>query len=334
MKTNTVAKRGMVFWFTPPVLSGKTCVQQGHRLWLVTSNDTNNFNASIVNLVPLTTEQKSRLPVHVDDVFINGKRNTILCEQPITTDAHRLEGYVTTLSDEVMKEVDKCIAVQHQLPMEFPLAYSELFRAIDEVAKMHEELNTKIEKVNDLTTTLVHNLNKVEDLHERLVNLIAQNTSMLTAKEVHLQNDNTVKNTIAKLSVNNSTISTLQRDNELAATIIAPSITKGDKTEKSLPDAKKSIFEQQKTIPAGNLESKKPDIEGTKGRTKWTTEKRVEFLRDFDKLSLSQISIKWELSMRSVYTTKYTCLNTLKQQGVDYKSYGKTDGRQDESRTK
>lgn len=323
MKTNTVAKRGMVFWFTPPIVVGETCVQQGHRLWLVTSNDTNNFNAPIVNLVPLTTESKTKLPVHVENIFIKGKRNTILCEQPITTDAYRLEDYVTTLSDEVMREVDKCIAIQQQLPMEFPLAYDRLFKSIDKVAEMQEELNNKIEKVNDLTVTLVQNLNKVEDLHERLVSLIAQNTRMLTTKEVRLQNNNAIKNTFAKLS---GDASVTEIDNEL----VAPAASKEDKVEKLSPDTKKSISGQQKTIPASNLENKKPDKSIT-GRTKWTTEKRVEFLRDFDKLPLSQISVKWGLSTRSVYSTKYTCLNILQQQEVDYENYGKADERQGES---
>lgn len=326
MKTNTVAKRGMVFWFTPPIVVGETCVQQGQRLWLVTSNDTNNFNASIVNLVPLTTESKNRLPVHVENIFIKGKRNTILCEQPITTDAYRLEDYVTTLSDEVMREVDKCIAIQQQLPMEFPLAYDRLFKAIDKVTEIQEELNNKIEKVNDLTTTLVQNLNKVEDLQERLVNLIAKNTMMLATKEVHLQNNDDIKNMSAKLSGSSIT----KEDNELYNTVTTPAATKGDKLEKLSSDTKKSIPGQQKTIPDNNLESKKPN-KSTIGRIKWTTEKRVEFLRDFDKLSLSQISMKWGLSMRSVYSTKYTCLNILQKQGVDYENYGKVDERQGES---
>ena len=108
-------KRGMVFWYEPIKSETKTCVQQGRRLWLVISNDDGNISAPTCNIVPMTTEDKTYIPVHIENVFIYGQKNTILCEQCITVDQNQLKEFVCILTDETMKKVDEALAIQYHI---------------------------------------------------------------------------------------------------------------------------------------------------------------------------------------------------------------------------
>lgn len=96
-------------------LSGTMGSEQGGiRPVLIIQNDVGNRNSPTTIIAPLTTRLgKAVLPTHI----VVGKdcglaeKSIVLLEQIRTIDKCRLRGYVGTVEQEVMKEVDVCIEV-------------------------------------------------------------------------------------------------------------------------------------------------------------------------------------------------------------------------------
>lgn len=120
-------KRGMVFWYdstksynlgsTYQTFNGKgytTSVQRGYRPYLVVSNNLGNNSSPTCNVVPITTEEKTNLPVHVK-FFYAGRTQTIMVEQITTVDILALEDYSYTVSDDVMRKVERALMTQFDL---------------------------------------------------------------------------------------------------------------------------------------------------------------------------------------------------------------------------
>ena len=101
--------RGQIWWVnTNKEIIGS--VQSSNRPHLVVSNNIGNRNANIVTVIPCTSEEKKKMPMHVD-CEINGIQNTILCEQIRTINTDELLNYMFTLEDDMMKKVDKALKI-------------------------------------------------------------------------------------------------------------------------------------------------------------------------------------------------------------------------------
>lgn len=101
--------RGQIWWVnTNKDIIGS--VQSMNRPHLVVSNNIGNRNANIVTVIPCTSEEKKKMPMHVD-CEINGIQNTILCEQIRTINTDELLNYMFTLEDDMMKKVDKALKI-------------------------------------------------------------------------------------------------------------------------------------------------------------------------------------------------------------------------------
>lgn len=119
-------KRGSIYWFDPSVYGttyfyqtsdGKSVhsnVQGACRPWLVVSNNTGNSSSPTCNIVPLTLQEKNRLPVHVP-FRMNGKLQIILCEQIRTVDIDALGEYVSDAPPHVQKAVESALRVQFSI---------------------------------------------------------------------------------------------------------------------------------------------------------------------------------------------------------------------------
>lgn len=98
-------------------------LQSGTRPWLVVSNDKCNQSSPTVTVVPLTTQDKTPLPTHVE-FHQAGKDQTILCEQIRTIPARFFDdptaSYRWTMSDKYMRLVDDALCVQLGLSLCFP----------------------------------------------------------------------------------------------------------------------------------------------------------------------------------------------------------------------
>lgn len=101
--------RGQVWWVnTNKDIIGN--VQSTNRPHLVVSNNIGNRNANVVTVVPCTSEEKKKMPMHVE-CEINGILNTVLCEQIRTININELMGYMFTLEKDTMKKVDKALKI-------------------------------------------------------------------------------------------------------------------------------------------------------------------------------------------------------------------------------
>ena len=100
--------RGQVWWYKGEETKSIRGIQQGTRPVLIVSNNKGNKHSPIVQIVPCTTAYKPNLPTHFN-LYINGRRNTLLCEQVKTIPTDLLFGYITTLDDYEMMKVDDCL---------------------------------------------------------------------------------------------------------------------------------------------------------------------------------------------------------------------------------
>lgn len=118
-----IIKRGSIYWFDPNLTYGFTysyrtdeeefhsSVQGSCRPWLVVSNDEGNEHSSICNIVPLTLEIKTSIPSHVT-FRMNGKLQTVLCEQIRTVDIGALGGYISSIPEHAMRAVNEALRIQ------------------------------------------------------------------------------------------------------------------------------------------------------------------------------------------------------------------------------
>jgi len=102
-------KRGDV-WFAVLPLKPHSHVQGGTRPVLVYQADRINEKSSVVNVLAITSKIKRLdLPYHVKLPWTPGlvKRSMVLAEQAFTLDQSKLFNYRCTLSEDVMKQVDR-----------------------------------------------------------------------------------------------------------------------------------------------------------------------------------------------------------------------------------
>lgn len=101
-------KRGAVFWYNNFNYTGS--IQGGRRPIVIVSNEKANEHSRVLIGVPLTTVNKTDLPTHFK-FRINNKLNTALCEQVTSIDVKRLDGYITTVDNFVLKQIDEKLKV-------------------------------------------------------------------------------------------------------------------------------------------------------------------------------------------------------------------------------
>lgn len=102
--------KGDIYYVTQTNYKTVGSEQYAGRPAIVVSNNSNNANSSVVEMVYLTTQPKEDLPTHFV-FFIGTKRNTAICEQISTVDVSRLENFYTRLTDEQMLNLDACLMI-------------------------------------------------------------------------------------------------------------------------------------------------------------------------------------------------------------------------------
>ena len=101
-------KRGMVFF----VEDRDNCygsVEKKGRPYLVISNDIGNKHSNICTVAAITSRKSCAGPYQVLFRNVNDDYNVILCEQIKTISISQLREYRWTVSDDVMKRVDKAL---------------------------------------------------------------------------------------------------------------------------------------------------------------------------------------------------------------------------------
>lgn len=86
-------------------------IQSGKRPYVVISNNANNYFSNIVTVVPLTTQEKNPIPTHFE-LYINGRKNTVLAEQITCIARDNVISVIGSLGHKNMKQIEKRVELQ------------------------------------------------------------------------------------------------------------------------------------------------------------------------------------------------------------------------------
>lgn len=316
-------RRGMVFWFDPTksynqppnVVSYQMKQIQSHlqienRPWMVVSNDEGNLNGPTCNIVPITQEPKPPLPCHVKFTY-EGRIQTALCEQIRTVDSAVLKDFMYIVSDSVLRDIERALAVQFSIrpsitTSDFTLdtTLKNLEKIISQIIQERvnaykAEVSPSALPISQIEDTAIHLRHMIEDL----CGVPEQETKKSTAEE------------------------TTQTPVQPAVKAEIPSkpaekpVHREKHPDKPLSQIEKFNRKLQKTrelngsVQPQKVQEPKPEqpVEDSKRpRNKWTLEKRKEYLEDCEKLPPSEVMKKWNLnSIRSVFSTKYACKSAI-----------------------
>ena len=343
MKTYSRVQRGMVFWFNPSKVYGKfsdyigfnsrqyrSNVQSGNRPWLVVSNNEGNSSAPTCNIVPITLEDKTNLPVHVI-FYYEGKRQTILCEQMRTVDIMALSEYIYTVSDEIMEDVEKALQIQYSLRPKFTYADYQLESVVDNLEKIVSaiiEHRTKhiAEELPDKPQPVP--MEQIEDAAIKLGQMIedlTQPTQKVEQPTKHIQKP---------VQVQQPQVKTEPKPAATPIKVETPKVSQPTKpmsqmsqTEKfqarlqksqqlQRPQATASVIDKAVSNSIGKSDVALDEASKPKRNT-WTIESRKEYLRDCDSMTPEQVMKKYNFSkIQSVFQTKYLHKNYLANQGI------------------
>ena len=107
-------KRGEMFYISRGGASYNGSEQHADRPAVVVSNNKNNENSNVVEVVYMTTQPKTDLPTHVT-VRSTGRPSTVLCEQVYSVSTERIGTYIGECSDKEMENIDIALMISLQL---------------------------------------------------------------------------------------------------------------------------------------------------------------------------------------------------------------------------
>ena len=122
------------------------------------SNNKNNENSNVIEIVYMTTQPKTDLPTHVT-VRSTGRISTVLCEQVYSVSTERVGTYIGECTDKEMENIDIALMISLQLDgnMKTSKKYNEtikeqqeeidsLKKEIEMLQQEHEDTIAEIEQ--------------------------------------------------------------------------------------------------------------------------------------------------------------------------------------------
>lgn len=250
--------------------SRTSSVQKKSRPYLIVSCEENNLNASIFNVIPITTRDSDHLPMHVYFRYMDGpeggRNQIILCEQ------------ITTVSIEVFRSSKSRFLYSFNIEM--------------------------MNKVDEALTRQLGLKPRIADMHvlERIVNELAETEAKRIAtmkeKEVSMRVEALAAMLIKKFNLNLDTTALLNgteyRDSEMQyANKSDVKTMRETAAERRKPE---TVTPKKTDVQAGTGESEdKP-----RKRHKWSIEEKKQFLEDYRKLPISKMSEKYGIKKSSV----------------------------------
>ena len=107
-------KRGEMFYISRGGASYNGSEQHADRPAVVVSNNKNNENSNVVEVVYMTTQPKTDLPTHVT-IRSTGRISTVLCEQVYSVSTERVGTYIGECTDKEMENIDIALMISLQL---------------------------------------------------------------------------------------------------------------------------------------------------------------------------------------------------------------------------
>ena len=159
-----LVRRGDIFYIRKSGRSIGSEQNQG-RPAVVVSNDMANKYSPVVEVVFLTTQEKTQLPTHVE--VICKVPSTALCEQVHSIYADRLEDYIKTCTDEEMEAIDRALMISLGLTEKTDagsLQNDKLVDCSDEVVKLRAQIELLTRQHEKLLDRLIGQKPELNDL--------------------------------------------------------------------------------------------------------------------------------------------------------------------------
>jgi len=106
-------RRGDIYYVRPGLTCGSE--QRGGRPAVVVSNDQCNETSTVVEVVYLTTRDKTPLPTHAA-VFSSGRSSLALCEQITSVSTSRVGDLVGHVTARELRDIDRALRVSLGIP--------------------------------------------------------------------------------------------------------------------------------------------------------------------------------------------------------------------------
>lgn len=147
--------------------------QHADRPAVVVSNDKNNENSNVVEIVYMTTKPKTDLPTHVT-VRSTGRVSTVLCEQVYSVSIDRVGTYIGECTDKEMENIDIALMISLQLDgnVKTSKKYAETIKnqqeEIDslkkEIEQLQQEHDEQIEQIEQDAAVYVEENRKIANM--------------------------------------------------------------------------------------------------------------------------------------------------------------------------
>ena len=111
MEEKAMFKRGEIYYIeNSKTYTNTGSEQKAERPGIIISNDINNANSTVLQVIFLTTQPKANLPTHVK-INSSAKMSTALCEQIFTISVDRITNYMGECTPAEMAEIEKAIKI-------------------------------------------------------------------------------------------------------------------------------------------------------------------------------------------------------------------------------
>lgn len=342
-------KRGDVWFLHMPTETGDNSgasVQKKSRPYLIISCEENNNCAPTFNVVPITTRDNDHLPPHIyyryEDGTKDGRNQLVLCEQITTIGVDIFNDYKShymySFSLDFMTKVDNALAAQ--LGLQTRVADMNILEnLIDKLAAQREADIKKLReeslklRVDELAVALAKKFNIDLTAQDMLNGLKYDNPDLEYApKDLVEQIKETVKErTLTPLEAAAKSVGTTksqllaERYNLRPMEYLPKLVAKIEESGGKIPGAAVNTPEAPaEEVPAvkepdnktSAEETPKPTAKDNKAQNKWTKERIKEYLDDYAKLGISDISQKWGISKSSVQPTASRLRLIVKRKGL------------------
>ena len=144
-----VYKRGEIYYIYPSGSEHESEQVAGRPAIIVSNNKGNGFSP-VVEVVFLTTKEKTPLPTHVE--ILSCKRPSIaLCEQIDTISKSRIGKYNGKCTDEEMHKIDKAICISVGIAQK-DNGYASFLKLIDALSELRDKAMIRSEEAECVGT--------------------------------------------------------------------------------------------------------------------------------------------------------------------------------------
>lgn len=178
-------KRGEMFYIGRGSVSYIGSEQHSDRPAVVVSNDRNNENSNVIEVVYMTTQPKVNLPTHVT-VRSTGRPSIVLCEQVYSVSTERIGTYIGECTEKEMENIDIALMISLQLDRGIKTSkkydetikeqqeeidyYRKKIRAMEETWKEKKNAKPEITASSEETIRLQTERDTYKTMYEQLLN--------------------------------------------------------------------------------------------------------------------------------------------------------------------